>query len=196
MNIFRKKKELNPQNFKNWDSINPTNKTIEHPKTVVVIESSVNQEIEKYSHIDLKNEVGGVLVGRLNQEGIIEVLGAIEAKYADHKAASLTFTHESWNFIHSTIEQKYSDLNIVGWFHTHPGYGIFLSSYDLFIHKNFFRLPYQVALVIDPCQNLRGVFTWNGENIEKQSTYFTGISSIHKIAPLKLVLDQAEESHG
>ncbi len=30
------------------------------------------------------------------------------------------------------------NIDIVGWYHTHPSFGIFLSHHDLFIHQNFF----------------------------------------------------------
>lgn len=41
---------------------------------------------------------------------------------------------------------------IVGWFHTHPGYGIFLSPTDLHTHYYSFqaRNPKAIAIVLDP----------------------------------------------
>ena len=36
------------------------------------------------------------------------------------------------------VKAEYPDKKIVGWQHTHPGYGIFLSSYDIFIQENFY----------------------------------------------------------
>ena len=64
--------------------------------------------------------------------------------------ASLTFTHETWADLHSQVEQKYPTEMIVCWHHTHPGFGVFLSGYDQFIHRNFFPEPWQIALVVDP----------------------------------------------
>ena len=60
----------------------------------------------------------------------------------------------------------------MGWQHTHPGYGVFLSGYDLFIQKNFFNLPFQVAYVIDPIENTRGFFQWKNEKIKKLGGYY------------------------
>ena len=54
----------------------------------------------------------------------------------------------------------YPDLDIVGWYHTHPDFGIFLSSHDLFIHRHFFAQPLQVAYVVDPIRQTRGFFQW------------------------------------
>ena len=46
--------------------------------------------------------------------------------------------------------KKYNDFQIVGWYHSHPGYGVFMSEVDVKSHKTYFREPYHVALVVDP----------------------------------------------
>ncbi|MCA1557569.1 MAG: hypothetical protein LC731_03400, partial [Acidobacteria bacterium] len=50
---------------------------------------------------------------------------------------------------------------IVGWYHTHPRFGIFLSEMDVFIQKNFFSEPWQTAFVLDPVQRTEGFFIWS-----------------------------------
>ena len=171
--------------FEGWTEVKVVGETGRAGGYPIIVHANVNEAVEKYCHLELKKEVGGVLVGREGKSNHVEILGAIEAKYAEHQAASLTFTHRSWDYIHETLESKYPKLKIVGWFHTHPGYGIFLSNYDIFIHKNFFSLPYQVALVIDPCQEQRGFFAWKKDKVEKLSHYYTGISD-EKVAEVTL----------
>lgn len=39
---------------------------------------------------------------------------------------------------------------IVGWYHSHPGHGLFLSELDLSTQRMVFRESYHVALVVDP----------------------------------------------
>lgn len=47
--------------------------------------------------------------------------------------------------------------NLVGWYHSHPGFGCWLSMVDIQTQKSFERLhPRSVALVIDPVQSVRG----------------------------------------
>jgi hypothetical protein len=53
---------------------------------------------------------------------------------------------------------------MVGWYHTHPDWGVFLSGMDMFICDNFFNKPLDLALVIDPCRRDRGMFQWTGES--------------------------------
>jgi hypothetical protein len=56
------------------------------------------------------------------------------------------------------LEEFYPDKTVVGWYHTHPRMSIFLSSYDLFLHENFFPHPWQVALVVEPYTHQGGFF--------------------------------------
>ncbi len=53
------------------------------------------------------------------------------------------------------------NARIVGWYHSHPDFGIFLSERDCFIHEHFFSAPGQVAYVVDPVRGLEGMFAWH-----------------------------------
>ena len=116
-----------------------------------------------YEHVfsNADREVGGVLVGRFAREGAMpKVSGAIPAIAADEQRATLTFTQDSWEHVHRVLESDYAGDRIVGWYHSHPGFGIFLSGHDLFIHRNFFSDRSQIALVVDPIARVEGVFAW------------------------------------
>jgi 26S proteasome regulatory subunit N11 len=58
------------------------------------------------------------------------------------------------------LEKKYNDgrHSIVGWYHSHPGYGVFLSDIDVKSQITFFNQPHHVALVLDPIRNEFGFF--------------------------------------
>ena len=64
-----------------------------------------------------------------------------------------------------TVEDKYPDHHVLGWHHTHPDFGVFLSAYDLFIHRHFFPQPWQVALVVDPLRQELGFFQWRENEV-------------------------------
>jgi len=51
------------------------------------------------------------------------------------------------------------DLRILGWWHSHPDFGCFLSTTDIHTQRFFFPETYQVALIVDP--------------IRKEYTFFT-----------------------
>ncbi len=140
----------------------------------VYIKQDVYKELEKLSSSDTSKELGSIILGdysTVHGKTSVVISDCIEAKYTDASASTLTFTHETWDYVYK--EQKnYPNAKIVGWQHTHPGYGIFLSNYDLFIQENFFNLPFQIAYVIDPIQNLRGFFQWKNGKIEKLKGYY------------------------
>ena len=149
--------------------------TAEKDDVKVYVHQSVILALEAFARTDTKNELGSILLGTysnaLDQTAVI-VSEYIEAKYTDASASTLTFTHETWDYVHKEQAEKWPDLRIVGWQHTHPGYGIFLSNYDMFIQENFFNLPFQIAYVIDPIQNTRGFFCWKNGHVEKLRGYY------------------------
>lgn len=148
---------------------------IENDDVKVYIKQEAYKALEKLAASDTSKELGSIILGEYCQEhGKTHVIISqyIEAKYTDASASTLTFTHETWDYVHSEHEKRYPDKKIIGWQHTHPNYGVFLSNYDMFIQENFFNLPFQVAYVIDPIQNLRGFFQWKNGRIEKLKGYY------------------------
>ncbi|MGI9516618.1 MAG: hypothetical protein ACR2NP_06225 [Pirellulaceae bacterium] len=110
-------------------------------------------------------EVGGFLLGGVfrdpeHQTLFVEIHEYVQATSLLSQHHSLTFTHDTWAAVHRQMEQKFPEQQIVGWHHTHPGFGIFLSRQDEFIHRHFFQQPWQVALVVDPRQGELGFFQW------------------------------------
>jgi proteasome lid subunit RPN8/RPN11 len=114
-------------------------------------------------------ELCGVLVGEICKDDLgafVEISDVIEGRAANNYGSQVTFTHETWSHIHSAMDQKHPGKRIVGWYHTHPGFGVFLSGMDTFIQENFFNEPYQVAIVIETKQQQLGCFAWkNGKSV-------------------------------
>jgi proteasome lid subunit RPN8/RPN11 len=134
----------------------------------VVIDSEVARQVRQHARSCSKTEVCGVLIGSERDRTTI-----IEASIAGLNAAQagthVTFTQDTWEHIYQTKDKDYPDQRIVGWYHSHPGFGVFLSDHDTFIHKNFFSSPRQVAWVYDPHSDEEGCFGWVGERIERLS---------------------------
>jgi hypothetical protein len=97
------------------------------------------------------------------------VTASIEGQNAEEAGAHVTFTQDTWEHIYAVKDKKYPNERIVGWYHSHPGFGIFLSEHDTFIHKNFFASPGQVAWVFDPESDEEGCFGWVDGRIERLS---------------------------
>jgi proteasome lid subunit RPN8/RPN11 len=137
-------------------------------------------------------EVGGVLIGSTRRGSPPEVEGSIRALGASETATQLTFTQDSWEHIHRVLEEQHPSRKIVGWYHTHPGYGLFLSAQDLFIHRNFFGDLGQVALVIDPVAQEEAVFAWFAGEIHEYYRRPTAFAAPHLRSHLPLAAGEAE----
>ena len=141
----------------------------------IYISQSAYKAIHSFTKDKLENESGGILMG-YTMEGAgktnIIIDGFIEAKHSEATPTTLTFTHETWEYVHSEAEKKYSEYKIIGWIHTHPSFGIFLSEYDKFIQQNFFDGENQVAYVVDPIQKTEGFYFWINEKIEKCNGFY------------------------
>jgi len=112
---------------------------------------------------DLNNEVGGWLVGKWRVDKhtgkeFIVVENILPAPHTRQGSAYLTFTQETQVALHLALEERFPGKELVGWYHTHPRMGVFLSEYDTFLHRNFFPELFQVALVIEPYSASGGFF--------------------------------------
>ncbi len=72
------------------------------------------------------------------------------------------------------------NLRIVGWWHSHPGFGCFLSKTDLHTQEFFFPELYQVALVVDPIKDEFQFFTLDDKIETKYKTMSYAIISLEK----------------
>jgi proteasome lid subunit RPN8/RPN11 len=135
---------------------------------VVVISEAVLESVLEFSEQDLSRERGGFLLGGVygTEQQYVVVRHFHPALEAQGNSASLTFTHESWAALARESEANFPNESLVGWQHTHPGFGVFLSGYDLFIHKNFFAQPWQVALVVDPRRQEFAFFHWRRGEVQ------------------------------
>lgn len=140
---------------------------------VVVMEAEVARKIRQHARTSMKAEVCGVLIGSTDHERMT-VEACIAGINAAQGGAHVTFTQDTWEHIYKIKDKEYPDHKIVGWYHSHPGFGVFLSEHDLFIQQNFFSNAQQVAWVYDPHTDEEGCFGWVGGNIEKLSAIRVG----------------------
>jgi proteasome lid subunit RPN8/RPN11 len=129
----------------------------------VYFDPGVHGRLWQHAAENLAVEVCGVLVGTWGRDAagpFVAISEAIRGEAAASKFAEVTFTHETWAKINHEMDTKFSQLSIVGWYHTHPDFGVFLSDRDVFIQQHFFSGPGQIAHVLDPIRKTEGVFVW------------------------------------
>jgi proteasome lid subunit RPN8/RPN11 len=150
----------------------------------VVFADAVLHDIRAHGLSSPDAEVCGVLVGNIFRDDLglyCDIHANIRGNHAAGRNAQVTFTADTWTHIQQTMDSLYPDDRIVGWYHTHPGFGIFLSEMDVFIHENFFGEPWQVAYVDDPQGGDRGVFVWEN-NIPARRPHLIAPSSAEAVA--------------
>lgn len=148
-------------------------------------------DMESHASSDTRVELGGVLLGGQYEDAegrpFVVVRDCLRAEHYEATKGSFKFTHETWEQITRQREQFDPDFEMVGWYHTHPDWGVFLSGMDMFICDNFFNRSLDVALVIDPCRGDRGWFQWTGAKEERvrRTGGFYLISSRYREAELE-----------
>lgn len=173
------KKKHNTNTSKSKGNILPQNiilkgERVYEDKNIYILQS-IYREIHKFTKDKTDNESGGMLIGYMIEEfgkTNIVIEGFVEAKFSEGTPTTLKFTHKTWDYVHKNIEKKFPNKSIVGWIHTHPDFGIFLSEYDKFIQQNFFNQENQIAYVIDPIRNEEGFYFWINNKIEKCNGFY------------------------
>ncbi len=128
----------------------------------VFIEHNAVQRMLDHARKDCTVEVGGVLVGKAYRDRdsgdvYVVITKAIPATGTKGTSVHLQFTHESWGAVFREFSPQGDEL-VMGWYHTHPGLGVFMSGTDRRTQSAFFAQPWQIAAVIDPVANKMGLF--------------------------------------
>ncbi len=166
----------------------------------VYIDMDVLADMEHHALSDTRVELGGVMLGNQMEDStgraFVTITDALRARHYKSTKGSFIFTHDTWSEITREREEFPEELEMVGWYHTHPGWGVFLSGMDTFICDNFFNRPLDVALVVDPCGQDRGVFQWtdNPANRLHRVGGFYVTASRFRIEELEMFVADLEES--
>lgn len=161
-----------------------TSKTVKvksKTQPAVIMEAEVARKIRQHARTSMKTEVCGVLLGSAEQ-GRTVIEACVAGINAAQGGAHVTFTQDTWEHIYKIKDRQFPEMKIVGWYHSHPGFGVFLSEHDLFIQENFFSNPLQVAWVHDPHTDEEGCFGWVNGATEKLSSVRFGYSQGVEIA--------------
>ncbi len=140
----------------------------------VFVDLDVMRDMVAHSYSNKKVELGGVMLGQAFEDDdgkpFVVISDCLRAQHYQATRGSFKFTHQTWSAIGRQLNGRRPELRIVGWYHTHPGWTVFLSPMDLFICENFFSSPEDVALVIDPCNETAGWFQWQKSTGQGRAT--------------------------
>ncbi|WP_455143188.1 Mov34/MPN/PAD-1 family protein [Candidatus Hodarchaeum mangrovi] len=105
------------------------------------------QKMTDFSVRSIPNEAIGLLGGREIRKGELLVEKVIHISTGDE--VSVSFSDDDFKSFEDLLNEN---NHCIGWWHSHPGYGLFLSPTDLTTHIYSFQVhnPLSVALVLDP----------------------------------------------
>jgi proteasome lid subunit RPN8/RPN11 len=139
-------------------------------------------------------EMGGLLIGHVDKDGNnICVTGffpeQIQATpgYCEFDGKWMIIAAEAIRIANEFIIQKSSNspkIRIIGWIHTHPDLGIFLSGTDIKTYKHLLNFSPDgrfMAVVVDPLRNEHGIFT----DPNKPKSYYSAKDSFELSRTLK-----------
>ncbi len=121
------------------------------------------RQVYDHGQSDLAVELGGLLLGSVVKgmdELSVKILATIPVSTIDHGPVHFTFTADAWAQVNRERLDQFPDLDVVGWYHTHPGLGVFFSADDVVVQKAAFVMPWHIALVVDPIRKQGCFFGW------------------------------------
>lgn len=124
----------------------------------VILSPNVLKQVEEWVALSLEatviHEVGGFLLGawREDEPGSIEVYLAefSPATQADDSSPNRLVLDKNAMAELDRQQATNPEWETIGWLHTHPGMGPYLSEVDLPPHKAYFGRKQDLAIVIDP----------------------------------------------
>ncbi|MCP4363866.1 MAG: hypothetical protein GY800_00985 [Planctomycetes bacterium] len=120
----------------------------------VLINPQVEEELLRLRPFSSQAEEGGFLLGQVHEDleqpetFILSISAAVAAEQVGASFLHFTFTGDSFERIKQRLSQEHRDSRLLGWYHTHlfpATETIGLSSIDFRLHFTTFRIPWQVA---------------------------------------------------
>jgi proteasome lid subunit RPN8/RPN11 len=149
----------------------------EDNKVVIYIDKQAYDAIHRHGAANPQREVVGILLGNVSEDSTgkyrVDVVGIVKSESAPGNQTQAQFTHQVWLQLVESAQRNYPNQKVVGWYHTHPGFGAFMSDDDVNSHRLAFSHPWHVAAVCDPIKNELCFFGWDGSEIKAIKGFYT-----------------------
>ncbi|KAL6280867.1 hypothetical protein ACE6H2_017748 [Prunus campanulata] len=123
----------------------------------VFIRPKVLLNMLKHARAGVPMEVMGLLLGEFPDEYGIDVVDTIEMPQSGTAVSVEAIDDAFQTKMLDMVKQTGRAEQVVGWYHSHPGFGCWLSSVDMNTQQSFEALhPRAVAVVVDPIQSVKG----------------------------------------
>ncbi|MEM2567921.1 MAG: Mov34/MPN/PAD-1 family protein, partial [Candidatus Bathyarchaeia archaeon] len=124
----------------------------------VSISATAIEKIKEHANKNPDKEVIGLLIGRMEGNTLI-VEDSVTGEIVSERTRALIVPETIAKIADEIVSGKIKG-NVVGWYHSHPGFGVFMSEIDIKTQMKMQQFsPYIVALIIDPTKDEMGLFT-------------------------------------
>jgi proteasome lid subunit RPN8/RPN11 len=147
-----------PKTIRDFTAERGINETV----SPVYVKADALNSLKAHLASNLRVEQGGILFGNAYEDeflGIyVEIVAAVAAPATIATGVHLEFTPDSWLGIMDYARHQHPQENIVGWYHSHPNIGVFMSGTDMNTQRAFFYHPWCLSIVHDPVRLEIGYF--------------------------------------
>ena len=120
-------------------------------------------------------EVMGLMVGEFLDEYTVRVVDVFSMPQSGTGISVEAVDPEYQAGMLAKLELVGRPEKVVGWYHSHPGFGCWLSGVDVSTAQSFEQLnPRSVSVVVDPIQSVRGRVVMDAFRCIPQSAMMTG----------------------
>lgn len=111
----------------------------------------------KHGRAGVPMEVMGLMLGEFVDEYTVQVIDVFAMPQSGTSVTVESVDHVFQTKMMEMLKQTGRPEEVVGWYHSHPGFGCWLSNVDINTQQSFEQLhPRSVAVVVDPIQSVKG----------------------------------------
>ncbi|CCF56480.1 hypothetical protein KAFR_0B01810 [Kazachstania africana CBS 2517] len=126
-------------------------------KETVYISSIALLKMLKHGRAGVPMEVMGLMLGEFIDDYTVNVVDVFAMPQSGTGVSVEAVDDVFQAKMMDMLKQTGRDQMVVGWYHSHPGFGCWLSSVDVNTQKSFEQLNNRaVAVVVDPIQSVKG----------------------------------------
>jgi len=143
---------------------------------VIHISSLSLLKMLKHGRAGVPMEVMGLLLGEFVDEYTIQVVDVFAMPQSGTTVSVESVDHVFQTKMLDMLKQTGRPEIVVGWYHSHPGFGCWLSSVDVHTQQTFEMMNNRaVAVVVDPIQSVKGKVVIDAFRTIPTSTVVMGV---------------------
>ena len=133
----------------------------------VYIQKTAEEKMRNHALLDPRVEVMGLMLGRVHSWKGNEYVLVKDVVTSDLQATSVEvrFDRNGYEGLFDALDDIEYEYVVVGWYHSHPGHGCFLSDVDIGTQRAMFTEGYHTAVVIDPVNREMAAFHTVGDEV-------------------------------